>query len=133
MDTAEIEHWFAAYLADFTALGRGDLDDVGRILAHYGVPLIISSEAGCLFLTDEAQVRATAQQQIDALRAAGYDRSNVLAAATTVLNQSCAVHRGRFVRLRADGSEISSLEATYLITDGPAGRRISVIAIHSAP
>jgi len=133
METAEVDHWFAAYLADFAALGRGEVDDVGRILAHYGVPLVLSSDAGCVFLTDEAQVRATAQQHIDALRATGYDRSDVLAARTTVLNRSCAVHHGQFARLRADGSEISRLEATYLITDGPAGRRISVIAIHSTP
>jgi hypothetical protein len=71
VDTAEVEHWFAAYLDDFAALGRGDVDDVDRILAHYGVPLILSSHAACLILTDEAQVRAAAQQQIDGLRSAG--------------------------------------------------------------
>ncbi len=133
MDVAEIEHWFDDYLAEFAALGRGDVDDTGRILAYYGVPLVLSSDAGCLFLTDEGQVRAAAQQQVDALRAAGYDRSEVLDCDTTVLNASCAVHRGRFARLRSDGSEIAALEATYVITDGPVGRRISVIAVHSAP
>src|SRR5437763_5055204 len=56
MDVGDVKRWFAAYLADFIALGRGDIDDVGRILAHYGVPFILSSDAGCLFLTDEEQV-----------------------------------------------------------------------------
>ena len=133
MDAAEVEQWFDAYLADFAALGRGDVDDVDLMLARYGIPLILTSDAGCLILDDEDQVRATARQQIDALRAAGYDRSDVRAANTTVLNRWCALHRGRFTRLRADGSEIASLEATYLITEGPAGRRISAIAIHSSP
>jgi hypothetical protein len=131
MDTAGIRDWFGSYLADFIALGRGDLDDLRRILDHYGVPLLISTDAGTTVLTDEAQVLAIAQQQVDGMRAADYDRSEVLAAETTVLNRTCATHRGRFSRLRADGSEISKIEATYVITDGPVGRRISAILVHS--
>ena len=65
------------------------------------------------------------------MRAAGYDRSDRLAGATTVLNGSCAIHRGRFLRRRADGSDIAQIEASYLIADGPAGRRISAIVLHS--
>ena len=133
MDTTEVKHWFDSYLADFVSLGRGDIDDVRRILTHYGVPLLLSTDAGGMFLTDEAQVLAIAQQQIDGMRSAGYDRSDELTAETTILNRSCATHRGRFARLRADGSEIAQVEATYLITDGPAGRRISAIVVHSAP
>ena len=67
------------------------------------------------------------------MRAAGYDRSEVLAGETTVLNRTCAVHHGRFARLRADGSEISQVEATYVITDGAVGRRISALVVHSGP
>jgi hypothetical protein len=36
-----------------------------------------------------------------------------------------------FFALRSDGVEISRLTATYLVTDGPAGRRISVLAVHA--
>ena len=36
-----------------------------------------------------------------------------------------------FSRQRSDGSEISRLTASYLVTDGPMGRRISVLAVHS--
>lgn len=133
MEETEVKRWFDAYLAEFVALGRGDTDDTRRILAHYGVPLLLSTDAGCMALTDEAQVLAAAQQQIDGMRSAAYDRSDELAAETTVLNRCSAVHRARFSRLRADGSEIAQLEATYLITEGPAGRRISAIVVHSAP
>lgn len=131
MDEIEVKRWFAAYLADFVALGRGDIDDVRRLLDHYGVPLLLSSDAGSTVLMDEAQVLEAAQQQIDGMRSAGYDRSDELSAETTVLNGSCAVHRGVFSRRRADGTEIGRLEATYLITDGTAGRRISAIVRHS--
>jgi hypothetical protein len=82
-------------------------------------------------LTDEAQVRGLMQNQIDALREAGFDRTDQLASETTVLNQTCALHRGRFSRLRADGSEITRFAATYLITDTPAGRRISALVLHT--
>jgi hypothetical protein len=132
MDEADVATWFRAYLADFAALGCGALGDVRRILDHYGVPMTVSSDAGPLFLMDEAQVLAFAQQQIEGMRAAGYDHSTELAAETTVLNRTCVLHRGRFARVRADGSEISRLEATYLITDAPVGRRISAIVVHSA-
>ena len=132
MQEDEVRRWFDSYLADFMALGRGDTDDVRQLLAHYGVPLLFSSDAGTAILADEAQVLAAAQQQIDGMRSAGYDRSDELAAETTVLNRSCALHRGRFSRRRTDGSEIAQLEATYLITDGPGGRRISAIMVHSA-
>jgi hypothetical protein len=133
MDRDEVRRWFDTYLADFIALGRGDLDDVRRILDHYGVPMMISTDAGTTVLTGEDQVLAVAKQQVDGMRAAGYDRSEVLAGDTTVLNRTCATHRGRFARVRADGSEISQVDATYLITDGAAGRRISAIIVHPDP
>ena len=133
MDKVDIRRWFDSYLADFVALGRGDADDVGRMLNHYGVPMLLSTDAACMVLTDETQVLAAAKQQIDGMRSAGYDRSYELAADTTIVNRTCALHRGRFARLRADGTEIARLEATYLIAEAPAGRRISGIIIHSTP
>jgi len=133
MDEIEVKRWFDSYLADFVALGRGEIDDVWRVFPHYGVPLLLSTDAGCTVLTDETQVLAVVQQQVDGMRSAGYDRSDELAAETTVLNHSCATYRARFARLRADGSEIAQLEATYLITDRPAGCRITAIIVHSAP
>lgn len=133
MDADEARRWFNSYFAEFVALGRGDLDDVRRILDHYGVPLLLSTDAGSAILTDEDQVLAAARQQVDRMRSVGYHHSEELTAETTVLNRTCAIHRGRFARLRADGSEIEQVEATYLITDGAAGLRISAIIVHSGP
>ena len=131
MDEVEVDRWFRSYLTAFAALGRGEAEDARRLLDHYGVPLLVGTDAGCLALDDEAKVLAFARQQIEGLRAAGYDRSDELAARTTVLNGSCALREGRFARLRADGSEISQITCTYLITDGPGGHRISAIVVHS--
>ncbi len=131
MEKDEVKRWFDSYLADFVALGRGDVTDVRRILAYYGVPLLLSTDTGSKILPDEAQVLGFAQQQIDGMRLADYDHSDELAAETVVLNRSCATHRGRFSRVRLDGSEIAQLEAAYLIIEGTAGRRISAIVVHS--
>lgn len=132
MDELEVRRWYDAYLVEFAALGRGDVDDVRRILAYYGVPMLFSTDAGTTMLADEAQVLAAAQQQFDGMRSSGYDRSEPLGAAdTTVLNRSCAVHRAGFARLTADGAEISRLEATYLITDTTVGRRMSALVVSS--
>lgn len=133
MGTADVESWFTIYLADYAALARGDLDDTRRLLAHYSVPLLMSTDASCVTLVDEVQVAAAVQRQVDELRAAGYDRSEQVTASTVVLNRTSAVHRVLLSRLRLDGSEIARLEVTYLITGTDKGRRISVILVHSAP
>jgi hypothetical protein len=130
---ADVEGWFTTYLADYAAMVRGDLDDRRRLLGHYSAPLLLSTDASCVTLADEEQVAAAVQRQVDDLRAAGYDRSEQVTAATVVLNRRCATHRVLLSRLRRDGSEIARLEATYLITEAGAGRRIAAIVVHSAP
>ncbi len=133
MDALSVERWFGAYLADFVALGRGDAQDVHRLVAHYGVPLLVSTDSACRTLADAAEVLAFAQRQIDELRAAGYDGSRELEAETVLLNRSCATRCALLSRLRADGTEIARLRATYLITDAGQGHRISAIVVHAAP
>jgi hypothetical protein len=68
-------------------------------------------------------------QQVEGLRAS-YHGSDVLEARAEVLNRVSAVVRGSVVRRRADGSEIALMKATYLTTDGAAGRRISALVLH---
>ena len=65
-----------------------------------------------------------AQQQVDGMRAAAYDRTEVLSAEVTVLNSTSALYRGAFSRQRGDGGEINRLTVTYLVTDGPVGHRL---------
>jgi hypothetical protein len=98
---------------------RGDIDDARHLLSYYALPLLVSPDAGCLVLGDEGQLPAFAQQQVEGLRSARYDRSEELDAETTFLNCSCALHRGRFVQLRADGTHIARAEFASVITEGP--------------
>ena len=130
MDTSDVSRWFGEYLDAFAACGRGERDTVS-LLAYYGVPLLLTADDGLLVLTSDEQVVAAVQRQVDGMRAADYDRSEVLDFEVTTLNAASALCRGSFSRQRSDGSEISRLTATYLVTDGPVGRRIAALAVHS--
>ncbi|HYA00946.1 MAG TPA: hypothetical protein VEK76_11425 [Candidatus Binatia bacterium] len=55
----------------------------------------------------------------------------VLDSEIVVLNSTSALYRGTLSRQRKDGAEIGRLTATYLVTDGPGGRRISILSVHS--
>jgi hypothetical protein len=132
VDDEGVSDWFGEYLDAFAACGRGESDTVS-LLAYYGVPLMVTTDAGIAPLTSDEQVVATVQQQVDAMRAGGYSRSEILDSEVTVLNSTSALYRGTFSRQGSDGGEISRLTATYLVTDGPTGRRISALAVHSSP
>lgn len=131
LDVTEIRSWYDGYLRAFTACGRGDSDDVRTLLEYYGVPLLLTTDEGALALTTEDEVLDAARKQVEALRAADYDRSEPLDAETTAVNAATAIHTAAFVRRRADGTEIGRLRATYLIADVRDGRRMFALAIRA--
>jgi hypothetical protein len=130
VDSSDVSRWFGEYLDVFAACGRGERD-TASLLACYGVPLLLTTDDGFFALTSDDQVVAAVQQQVDGMRAADYYRSEILDSEVGLLNSTSALYRGTFSRQRSDGGEISRLTATYLVTDGAAGRRISVLAVHS--
>jgi len=125
-----VSRWFGEYLDAFAACGRGE-SEAGSLLEYYGVPLLLTTDGGFAALTGDDQVVAALQQQIDGMRAAGYARTEILGSEVTVVNSASALYRGTFSRQRGDRGEIGRLTATYLVTDGAVGRRISVLAVHS--
>jgi hypothetical protein len=131
VDGNDVSQWFGEYLAAFAACGRGD-SDPASLLAYYGVPLLLTTDGGCYPLTSDDQVVAAMRQQVDGMRAAGYDHTGVLGSEVTVLNATTALYRGTFSWRRSDGGEIRRVTLTYLVTDGQAGRRISAMVVHSA-
>ncbi|MFI5891617.1 hypothetical protein ACIA5D_16050 [Actinoplanes sp. NPDC051513] len=131
MNGDDVERWFGEYLAAFEACGRGERE-TDSLLAYYGVPLLVTTDAGFLALTSGDAVVGAVRQQIDGMRDAAYDHTATLDAEVTVLNAASALYRATFSRRRGDGSEVSRLTASYLVTDGREGRRISVLAAHSA-
>ena len=131
VDTSDVGRWFGEYLDAFAACGRGE-HDTAALLAYYGVPLLVTTDDGFFPLTKDDQVVAVVRQQVDGMRAAAYDHSEILDSDVSVLNSASALYRGTFSRQRSDGSEINRLTMTYLVTDGPAGRRISAFAVHGS-
>jgi hypothetical protein len=131
MQPHSLSQWFEDYLDSFAACGRGERE-TESLVEFYGVPLMLSTDAGYSGLITQGQVVTAIQQQIDGLRAAAYSRSEILDSHVNVLNPTFAVYEGTFSRRRTDGSEIGRPTITYILTDGVLGRRISAIAIHSS-
>jgi hypothetical protein len=132
VDGIQVSRWFAEYLDAFAACGRGERD-TATLLDFYAVPLLVTTDEGFFVLTSGEQVVATAQQQVDEIRAASYGRSEIKTEKVTVLNATSALYEGTIARQRDDGGEIGRLTATYLVTEGKDGRRISVLAVHGRP
>jgi len=128
VDSSDVTRWFGEYLDVFAECCRGERD-TGALLGYFGVPLLLTTDGGYFALASEEQVVAGLQPQIGQMRAAGYARSEILGAEITMLNATSALYQGKISRQRGDGSEISLLVATYLVTDGPAGRRFSALAV----
>ena len=128
-DLAELRAWFQDYLRAFAVCCRGESDDVARLLEYYGLPLLLTTDATAVTVGDEQGVVNAVGQQIERLRAAGYDRTETLDSETTMLNGTTALHRAYFSWMRADGSEIARMRLAYVITHGVSGRRISALVV----
>ena len=131
VEVTGIRAWFDEYLRAFAACGRGDSDDLEVLLQYYGVPLLLSTDEAALTLTTADEVLSVARRQFEGLRAENYDRSEALNSEVVALNATSALSTVDFSRRRKDGSEIGRLRATYLITDGENGRRISALVVHT--
>ena len=64
MDEVEIDRWFSRYLTEFGAAGRGEVEDVQRLVEFYGVPLLVGTDAGCPSLGDEERFPASPRQRV---------------------------------------------------------------------
>lgn len=131
MDEVGIRGWFDEYSEAFAARGRGESDDLHAFLDYYAVPLLVATDDAARVLTTGEDVMGFSRQQVDGMRAASYDHTVTIDSELTTLNATSALYRGDFARQRADDSEIVRFGVTYLITDGPPGLRISVLAVHA--
>ena len=125
-----VSRWINGYLGAFAACVRGE-GDMASLLGHFGVPMIVSSDEGVVTLMTDDEAAAVMQSQADALRALGFDHTEVLNSEVSVLNAASALYRGTLSRRNGDGAEIDCPTITYLVTDDVAGPRIVLLAIHS--
>jgi hypothetical protein len=122
--------WFDGYLDTLTACGRGDCESLA-LLEYYGVPLLITGDEGFVALKSIDDVVGVMRGQVDGLRAAEYQYTDVLHTDVATLNSSSALYRGTLSHCRGDGAEIDEVTVTFLLTNGPAGVRISMMAVHA--
>ena len=129
MDTSGLSQWFDQYLDTFAACARGDRE-IAALLRYYGVPMILTSDDGVVGLTTDDQIAAVIQGQLDGLRATGYHHTEVVNSTVTELNSTSALYRGTLSRRNGHGAEIACPTVTYVVTDGPVGLQISLLAAH---
>jgi hypothetical protein len=129
MEVGAVRTWFDGYLDAFAACVRHEVA-IADLLGYYGVPLTITTDDGVVALTTDDELAAVMQGQVDALHAQGYHHTAVVDFAVSVLNSSSALCRTTLSRLDAAGAEIGCPTVTYLLTEGPSGLWISVIASH---
>lgn len=128
VDADAVGRWFDEYLDTFAACARGDRE-MAALLAHYGVPLIVTSDDGVTALMTDDEAAAVMQSQVDGLRALGYHHTEVLHSEVTVLNSTSALFRGTMSRRNSDDTEIGCPSITYLVTEDVAGLRIALLAV----
>jgi hypothetical protein len=129
VSTDAVTRWFDEYLDTFAACVRGE-QDMARLLDHYGVPLIVTSDDGVTTLMTDDEASAVLQGMVDGLRALGYHHTEVLNSQVTLLNSTSAVYRGTMSRRDRSDAEIGCPTIGYLVTEDAAGLRIAVLATH---
>jgi hypothetical protein len=128
VDPEDVRGWFGRYLEAYAACGRGE-SATESLLDWYALPFLVTTDAGFAALPTADQVVGAVQPQIDGMLAGRFARTDVEAEDVSVLNATSALVRGTFSHRDRDGREIRRLTVTYLVTDGAAGRRISVLAV----
>ena len=125
-----VSRWIEEYFGVFAACARGE-GDMAELLGHFGVPMVVTSDAGVVTLMTNDEAAAVMQSQVDGLRGLGFDRTEVLNSEVTVINAASALYRGTLLRRNRDGDEIDCPTITYLVTDDVGGPRIVLLAAHS--
>jgi hypothetical protein len=128
VDTDVVNRWFDEYFDTFEACARGDRA-MSKLLSHYGVPMVLTSDDGVTTLMTDDEAAAVMQSMVDGLRANGYHHTDVLQSEVSVLNSVSALYRGTLSRRKADGQEFDCPTVTFLVTDDVAGLRIVLLAI----
>jgi hypothetical protein len=127
VDAKTVSRFLDDYVKTFAACVVGE-QEIAKLLACYGVPLIITSDDGVIALTTDSQVATVIQGQVDGLRALRYRGTRVLQSEVIALNATSALYRASLSRYDDKSDEIDSPTITYVITNIDDGLRISMLA-----
>jgi hypothetical protein len=119
--TERIRSYFAAY-------HRGDSVEYA---AQWTYPACLHSDGRWSVVPDAATMARNNDDYARAQHAAGAVAGEILALDTTEIGAGAALVRGRFARLRADGSRLDDVAASYLVVrvTGPDGEAAWKVAV----
>lgn len=126
---AATREWFNDYVGALDACGRSELDDPRALLRYHAVPLLLTTDIEAMTLTTEAEVLEAVHWQIQALRVAAFHYTETLYSEMIAINATSLLQKSHLLRRRANGTEIGRVHATFLITIGAHGPRITVLAM----
>jgi len=129
MDAKLVSRFLDDYLEVFAACVLGE-QEIAKLLAFYGVPLIITSDDGVIALTTDSEVTTVIQGQVDGLRALRYRGTRVLQSEVIGLNATSALYRASLSRYDDENDEIDCPTITYVVTSSDDELRISMLAAH---
>ncbi len=129
MDAKLVSRFLDDYLEVFAACVLGE-QEIAKLLAFYGVPLIITSDDGVIALTTDSEVTTVIQGQVDGLRALRYRGTRVLQSEVIGLNATSALYRASLSRYDDENDEIDCPTITYVVISSDDELRISMLAAH---
>lgn len=129
MDAKTVSGFLNEYLEAFAECVLGE-QEIVKLLAFYGVPLLITSDDGVIALTTDNEVATVIQGQVDGLRALRYRGTRVLQSEVIGLNATSAIYRASLSRFDDKSDEIDGPTITYVVTSTDDDLRISMVAAH---
>lgn len=129
VDAKTVGRFLNEYLEAFAGCVLGE-QEITKLLAFYGVPLMITSDDGVIALTTDNEVATVIQGQVDGLRALRYRGPRVLQSEVIGLNATSAIYRASLSRYDDKSDEIDSPTITYVVTSTDDDLRISMLAAH---
>lgn len=105
--------------------------DVQAILPYYHEPCLLMGPGGVAALPTHAALAAFFTPAMEALRARGYQRSELSGMDVKVLSATAIQVGGTAIRYKTDGRELERVGVTYLLHKAENGWKIAVLVAHS--
>ena len=106
--------------------------DAQAVWPYFHEPSQLVSPAGVVAMPTRAAVAAAFQPSMDALRARGFAKSELINLHVKRLSATTVIAGGVAVRTKTDGQELNRTGVVYLLQKTNAGWQIAAIVIHDA-
>lgn len=123
-DAPDLERMFADYVAASIDL------DAARVAAHYDEPFALASANGTPVAATRADAETLLRPDFDALRAAGYDRTEFPTLGLQPIAAALALVSGLGVRYAEDGTRLAAFGITYTRRRTEGGWKLAVMTVH---